>query len=573
MPGPIRDWLEARTGYRAILGHLLYEPIPGGPSLAYVFGSLLLITLCNQLLTGALLMAFYAPSASDAWASVAYLQDQVRLGWFLRGMHSSGASLMVAGLVAHLVQVALFGAYRAPREMNWWTGILLSLIILGFALTGYLLPWDQKGYWATQVATTLLGAMPLVGHGLQLVVQGGPSYGNLTLTHFYALHVFVLPALLVVMVVVHVALFRRHGVTPRWGRSDEELEKKTGTFFPRQAGYDLVAGMVALGGLALSVVRTHGVELSAPADPSEPFDARPEWYFLPLYQLLKYFPGQLEVAGALGAPLLFIGALAILPWLDRANDTHPSRRLAPLSVCAICLFAAAFLGVQAQRQDARNPRYQEHETQAKEQASRARKLALEGVPLAGGVAVYENDPLEAGRKLFGEHCAQCHRLGRLGPPEAETKGPNLTGAWSRPWLTAFLQAPGSPRFFGHTEFKDGMKAVQAAPPELADLVEYVYALGQPPNIPGAYDAQKAKRGALLFEDKNCDLCHERDGKTSGQGPNLNGYGSAAWIRRVLESPGAAILYGEKNDMPAFGKKLSAGDLDRLTLFLSAERLR
>lgn len=566
--GGIGHWLDARTGYRGILRHLLDEPISGGPRWAYVFGALLLIALCNQVLTGLLLMAFYAPSATDAWASVAYIQDQVRLGWFVRGMHSAGASLMVLGMVLHMVQVTVYGAYRAPREVNYLTGVLLSLLVLGFALTGYLLPWDQKGYWATQVATTLLGAMPLGGRSLQTLIQGGTSYGNLTLTHFYSLHVFVLPSLLVGLVVVHLALFRRHGVTPHFNRTAKELAQTTAPFWPRQAVYDLTVGSLSLAALAFSVLRSHGAELFAPADPSMPFDARPEWYFLPLYQLLKYFPGHLEVVAAIGAPLLFIGTLALLPWLDRGSSRMPQKRIVPLALFALCLVSAVFLGAQAAYQDAHNRRFIEHETEAKEQARRARKLALEGVNPAGGVAVYQNDPLEQGRMLFAEHCAQCHRLGRLGPSEAEQKGPTLSAAFSRQWLTAFLKEPSSPRFYGRTKFQDGMKPVSLPSEELSDLVEYVYSLGGP----GDLDAARAKRGAVLFEEKNCDLCHERDGQTGGQGPNLSGYGSAAWVRRLLENPGTPLYYGDKNDMPAFGKKLSPVELDRLTGFLIKERI-
>jgi ubiquinol-cytochrome c reductase cytochrome b subunit len=186
-----RGFFDSRTGYRQLLRHLLDEPVRGGASFAYVFGSLLLFVLCNQALTGVLLMAFYAPSATDAWASVAYIQDQVQLGWFIRGMHSAGASVMMLGMCAHMLQVLIYGAYKKPRELNWLSGLFLVTLVFGFALTGYLLPWDQKGYWATQVATTLIGSIPLCGSLLQQLLQGGPTYGNLTLTHFYALHVFV----------------------------------------------------------------------------------------------------------------------------------------------------------------------------------------------------------------------------------------------------------------------------------------------------------------------------------------------------------------------------------------------
>jgi len=180
------DWFDERAGIRALAAGALDEPVPGGARWAYVFGSCLVFLLILQAVTGIVLASFYAPSVTDAWASVAYLNDQLPFGWFVRGLHSAGASAMVAVSIVHLLQVALWGAYKRPRELNWIVGVLLLGLVLAFALTGYLLPWDQKGYWATQVATSLVGAVPLVGHALQTALQGGDAYGNLTLTHFYA---------------------------------------------------------------------------------------------------------------------------------------------------------------------------------------------------------------------------------------------------------------------------------------------------------------------------------------------------------------------------------------------------
>lgn len=561
-------WLDQRTGYRALLGHLLDEPVRGGPSFAYVFGSLLLFLIVNQAVTGVLLAAFYAPSATDAWASVAYVQDQVRLGWLVRGMHSNGASVMVIVMLLHLMQTALYGAYRAPRELNWWSGLLLFMVVLAFALTGYLLPWDQKGYWATQVATTLLGAVPLVGQGLQEALQGGPSYGNLTLTHFYSLHVLLLPVVLVTLVVAHVALFRRHGVTASWRRRPAELDAATAPFYPGQAARDLAAAAALAAVLILQVLRTHGAELSAPADPSAPYDARPEWYFLPLYQLLKFFPGSLEVVAALGAPLVLFGGLAALPLLDRAESAAPRRRRLPLGIVGVLFGGLALLGVSARLQDRSNPLHQKNVAAAHKQAIYARQLALLGVPPAGGVAVYDNDPLNQGRRLFDEHCTSCHRLGMhpKGPPPGEEKGPDLGRLWSRAWLTDFLKQPDSPRFYGRTKLAGAMKPVQLAEPPLADLVEYLVSLGG--NT--ATDPVRVQRGAALFESENCDLCHERDGK-EGQGPGLLGFGSLAYARSLIADPGSPLHYGTKNDMPAFGKKLSAVELDRLAAFLVSQR--
>lgn len=560
-------WLESRTGLVSKAEQFLDEKIPGGARWAYVFGSLLLLVLANQVVTGLLLMAFFAPSATDAWASVAYVQDQLPLGWFVRGMHSAGSSILVLGLLGHMLQVVLSGAYRAPREINWWSGIVAAGLIMAFALTGYLLPWDQKGYWATQVATTLLGAIPAVGAFLQAILQGGSSYGNLTLTHFYSLHVFVLPVLLGLVLLLHLIVFRRHGVTPRWHLSDEELHKRAVPFWPRQAVYDLAAGGLLLLVQSLWVVRTHGAGLSAPADPSVPFDARPEWYFLPLFQLLKYCPPALEVAAAVVAPLLFLGALALMPWLDKAQTRDPRERGWSLLIFFTCIGSAGLLGGLARLDDLRDAEYKLRKLAAHEEAVRARQLALEGVPAAGGTAVFENDPRQQGRALFRLHCAGCHRLGSLGPSDADLRGPVLTGLYSRGSIAAFLQAPDAPTHFGSTPLAGAMKPVNLPAPELAELTEYLYGLSGPPDL----NEEKRRRGEALFLDKNCDLCHERDGKTEGTGPNLLGFGSADWIRSVLVHPGSPLRYGDKNDMPAFGKKLEAAEIERLVLFLRAEQ--
>ena len=184
----IAAWLEVRTGYAALARAALDRPVAGGPRPRYVFGSVLLFLLLNQSVTGVLLAAGYAPSVGDAWASVAYVQELAPAGWFIRGLHAHGASVAILVMLLHLAQVVWAGAYRAPREATWWIGLGLLGVLLAFGLTGYLLPWDQKGFFATQVATNLLGATPLVGRMAQELALGGASYGNLTLTRFFALH-------------------------------------------------------------------------------------------------------------------------------------------------------------------------------------------------------------------------------------------------------------------------------------------------------------------------------------------------------------------------------------------------
>ena len=545
-------WLEARTGLPSALKRLADEPVPGGARWSYVFGSALAFTFALQAVTGLVLASFYAPSATTAWAAVAYIQQEVTLGWLIRGLHASGASMMVALLGLHLLQVTLWGAHRAPREVNWWLGLVLMALVLSFALTGYLLPWDQKGFWATQVATSLLGETPLVGDWLRRVVQGGGDYGNLTLTHFYTLHTMLLPATMALVTVAHVRLARRHGVTVRGATTPSQ------PFWPHQVWRDAAAMAMVVAVLFGSVLWTHGAPLEGPADPSSAYDARPEWYFLPLFQLLKYFPGRFEVLGALGVPLLVAALLVALP--------RASRSAASALVLALVV-AAGGLALQARRDDARSDGYRRGRARADAEARRALELARQGVPPAGGTAVLDNDPSARARRLFAERCAGCHVLDGVGEP----RGPLLTAWSSRAWLADFLKQPDAPRYFGKTKRLHQMKPVRPNDDELASLVEYVYSLGG-----GAIDAARAARGQTIFARESCDDCHSLDGKTEGVegAPNLAGRANADWIEGLIRDAGGAAYFSDRNEMPRFGAdKLSDADVRMLADLLGAGRSR
>src|SRR2546425_2709160 len=187
------DWLDQRTGWRKFLYAALYENVPGGARWRYVWGSTLVFTLTVQFITGIFLWMAYSPSAQTAWESVYYIQNEMFLGWLLRGLHHFTAQAMTVLLVLHLMQVVIDGAYKAPREINFWFGLGLLQLVLGLSLTGYLLPWDQKGYWATKVATNIAAITPFIGPELQKLIIGGTDYGHHTLTRFFALHAGVLP--------------------------------------------------------------------------------------------------------------------------------------------------------------------------------------------------------------------------------------------------------------------------------------------------------------------------------------------------------------------------------------------
>ncbi|HKX63377.1 MAG TPA: cytochrome bc complex cytochrome b subunit, partial [Verrucomicrobiae bacterium] len=286
------SWLDNRTGCKKLIEHMLLENVPGGSRWRYVWGSTLTFTFIVQIITGIFLWMAYSPSSQTAWASVNYIENEMWGGWLLRGIHHYTAHAMNILLVLHLMQVVIDGAYKAPREVNFWFGIGLLLLVMGLSLTGYLLPWDQKGYWATKVATSIAAITPLIGPELQKLIVGGAEYGHHTLTRFFALHAGVLPGAVIALIVAHIYLFRRHGLTPK-----EPRRKPDEAFWPEQVLKDAVACLAVLAVVLFLTIR-YGADLGAPADPAENYAAaRPEWYFLFLFQLLKYFPGSSEIIG------------------------------------------------------------------------------------------------------------------------------------------------------------------------------------------------------------------------------------------------------------------------------------
>jgi ubiquinol-cytochrome c reductase cytochrome b subunit len=342
----------SRTGWRELRKHLLLEPVKGGSRWTSAFGSLLLFTFVLQVITGVLLTTCYAPSVGTAYQSVKYIQEEAPLGWFIRGMHHWGSSAMVILLLFHLVQVYVWGAYKRPRELTWMTGVLLLGAILGLAFTGYLLPWDEKSYWASKVGLGIVGTVPGIGDHLRVLLQGGPDMGNLTLTRFFTLHGFVLPGLVIGLVVAHLYFFRLHGVTTAWWECDELIESKTEPFWPGQVWKD---GVVALLFLAILTgwVCTHPAPLGALADPSKAYEARPEWYFMFLFQILRYFHGPYEVVGTFVLPSLFFCVLLFWPWLDRNRWHDPRRRPFAMSILGVAVFGLVGLTVFAVASDVR----------------------------------------------------------------------------------------------------------------------------------------------------------------------------------------------------------------------------
>src|SRR5258705_2424715 len=319
----MRDWLDARTGFRAALTHVLDEPLPRGVGWWFVTGSIVLFLLSVQLLTGILLAIYYSPSPDHAYDSVRFIMERVTLGRVLRGLHFFGASFIVIAAVVHMLRVVAFGSYKKPREMNWIVGVLLLLIILGFALTGYLLPWDQKAYWATTVTLNIARSVPLVGGFLNGVLKGGTDLGALTLMRWYAAHVFLLPACLIAFTVAHIYLMRRHGISG----PVKAVPGSMHPFYPYQAIRDTIAIAVVFG-LLLTMAVAFNAPLDALADPTDAtYVPRPEGYFMSRFELLKHFPGPLEPVATVVIPGLGLALLFLLAFLDRRPYREPGKRL------------------------------------------------------------------------------------------------------------------------------------------------------------------------------------------------------------------------------------------------------
>ncbi len=562
-PASGRAWLEERLGLPGLESAILGGQMPGGASLWRALGSVAAGLFAVEAVTGIFLALFYAPSVTTAWASVAYIQDQLPLGWFVRGLHSFGSSALVVVAGLHLLQVLVFGAYRRPRELNWMLGLALFGLTALFALSGYLLPWDQKGYWAKLVEATIAGSAPVVGVAVQQIIQGGSAFGNLTLTHAYAVHALVLPAAFVVFLVLHIYLYRKHGPTPKWSLSPEQIATRTVAAWPHQAVRNAGLGTFALLIVTAAVVAHHGAPLESPADPTSSYVARPEWYALPLFQLRMYFEGPLEIVATMVIPGILTTLLLALPFLDRGRTNRPSDRPRVMVAIGLSVAALGALSTISLAKDAHDPAFAKGRAEEKSRGETARKLALKGISAEGGLAVFRNDPLNHARELWGEHCGGCHGLSGTGGD----KGPELKGYNSRAWIRGFLENPDGPLTMGPAKLDKGMKPVQGTSEEMDALVEMVYAQTGAPDA----DVARAARGHDLVPQKDCDSCHEIDAEGENTGPNLKGRGTLSWVTAVIKDAGHGRLFGEKNKMPKFEAKLTPAEIDDLARFVVAQK--
>jgi quinol-cytochrome oxidoreductase complex cytochrome b subunit len=219
MASKISSWLDERTSWQEIWNAIFLRKVPK-VNWFFTLGSASLFVAINQAITGILLTIYYVPTPDHAYDSVQYISTQVPLGWLIRGLHHWGASLMIILVVLHMLRVILYGAYKFPREVTWFTGVILLLVVIGFGFTGYLLPWDQKAFWATTVGTQIAGTPPLIGDYLLRIIRGGTEISAVTLVRFFGTHVWVLPSVLLILIGIHLYLVIKNGISavPKRGK-------------------------------------------------------------------------------------------------------------------------------------------------------------------------------------------------------------------------------------------------------------------------------------------------------------------------------------------------------------------
>jgi ubiquinol-cytochrome c reductase cytochrome b subunit len=240
-----------------------------------------------------------------------------------------------------MLRTFFFSAYKPPREVNWLSGVALLLITLGFGFTGYLLPWDQRGYWATTVGTQIAGQVPWLGSIIAQIMRGGATLGQLTLSRFYVTHVALLPAALILLIVLHLQQHRYHGVAPAISKRDQKLASQSVPYFPN---WVLPVMLLGLGLLALLVYLSwhERAPLTFPANPADTdYSPKPEWYFLFLFHLLHYVPGQFEPLLIVGVPLVVIGSMVLLPFVDRGEERRPWRK--PVTTTVALFYVAVIV--------------------------------------------------------------------------------------------------------------------------------------------------------------------------------------------------------------------------------------
>ena len=583
MPARIYSWFNKRTGIRSLMNASLDEPIPGGARLAYIFGSGLLFIFISQVITGLCLALYYVPSSESAHTSVAYITKQVAAGQFLRSLHYYGSSAMIIVLVLHFLQTFIYGSFKGRRELLWISGAFLSCLVLGMGFTGYLLPWDQSSYFATAVGTNIVGEVPFIGLWLTNMLRGGDTLGTLTLSRFYFAHVFLIPGMIFLFIGLHIALFRKAG--PAGPIDEDPIHPKLPpeSFYPRQVIMDMAFALLLMVGLGF-LAYFRPIELGPLADPANTqFVPRPEWYYLPMFEWLKFWSSRMEVFAVVVIPGVLALLFFLLPFLDRKLERRPWRRPIPLLAVTIVLVGMIFLGFRSHLDDLRDHSIAVQLAFQDKQAEEYTKApfhphmeSASGQPLSSGPV---NPLIAKGKGIFdSKGCSGCHGGDAMGTAAA----PSLVGITAKyplPQLTGLLHHPNAQMIAGH------MPSFNLSGPDMAALFSYLGSLGKsggsapaatpseappaasaapaastgnaakgkqvPSEKPAGTKSASAADGEKIFQSHACAACHGPSGAGTTRVPPLAGLVaglSDQQLSALLHQPNAKMRAG---GMPAF----------------------
>ncbi|MFN2264431.1 MAG: cytochrome b N-terminal domain-containing protein [Anaerolineales bacterium] len=453
----LKQWIDERWPLTQMIHLGIDEDIPGGSSFAYVLGSTTIIVFLIQAVTGIWQLFYYVPTVDHAYDSLNYLRTAVPFGWLIHGLHYWGASAMIILVLLHLARVFIWGAYKRPREITWLAGILLLLVTMGMSFTGAPLPWDERGYWAAEVGTSIAGSVPLVGNLVKRILLGASTMGQLTLSRFFILHIALISILLIGGLAIHLIAFRKSGSVGPW---DDKKRAKSGRFWPKQVFYDAIVGVVVFI-ILIGLVVFLPPPFAGPADPIDTtYVPKPEWNFLFLYEALKFFPGKLEPLGTVGFPALAILLLVLLPFLDRKPERNPARRPYAMAIGFVATVALVGLTVAGFLSNPQN--------------AQASKAAV-STPVSSGKL---SSSAREGQNLFHSlGCSGCHSvMGSGGSAGPDLSNEGISGR-TRDWLMNQIKNPNS-----HNPNTIMPAFSSLNDQQLTQLVDYLLSLGSGDNL-------------------------------------------------------------------------------------------
>ncbi len=575
----IYNWINQRISIDSWI-EFFNKPIPKKPDWGYSLGTVFLAVLLVEMMTGIVMSLYYAPTPDHARDSIEYIRTQIIFGKLIFGLHVWGASVIVILAVTYLLHLFSTGGYKRPKELNWILCVLLGLVIFGFLLTGYLLPWDQKSYWGTMVRTHIIESVPGIGPLQAKLLRAGDELGVLTLTRFYSGHVVILPLVFFILLGVYLFLVFKQGFL-RINESAFLTDSEEEPFYPKHAIRHLMSVFIFLAILCF-VVFKFPAPLDKIADPTDSsYVPRPEWYFLFLNQLLRYCDGPYQFIGTTIIPTAFVLLLFLLPFIDRNPQCPPRQRPFAMGFAGLIFMGIIFLTVQGVLNQPPGDSSKSQVSSLKLKTLDFGQKTLDSVDTAK-----QGETLISGEQIFVDNkCMTCHRVNKKGGTGAS----NLTREGiqrNQQWLIDFINNPNT-----IMKSKQSHPPINISPSEKVLMIAYLSSLttqvekrslktknlNVAARISLAMDTsttqksltpkQLVERGMWLYDIQGCDECHTIGDEGGGvQGPDLTFEGrknhDADWHMRHFADP-RSVTPGSK--MPKV--RLSQEDLKALTAYV------